>query len=95
MLEETTTTKIPSAIPIKLWRPSNTPWRAEKRGTETYLWYRILDDMGNEIFFTERVPLADEGSIEGEVALLLSSVNKSKVVTIDNVPRTIEWYGGR
>ena len=78
----------------KLWKPSSClPWRAERMGTETRVWYTIIDCVGNEIMTTDKWPIVDEHQALADVAFILCLVNNSRTILVNNKPIRIEWYG--
>lgn len=75
----------------RAWKPTQIPWTAKKSGTESYVWYTIHNAYGDEVFMTGKVMNADKDQALYEVLLLLSSVNKSDEVRIDDTMIKIVW----
>lgn len=76
---------------VRAWRPSQLPWVAKCSGTESYAWYTIYNSNGDEIFSTGKVSSSDKDQSLFEVLLLLSSVNSSDEVRIDDTMIKIQW----
>jgi hypothetical protein len=75
----------------RAWKPSQIPWTARKSGTESYVWYTIHNSFGDEVFMTGKVMASDKEQALYEVLLLLSSVNSSDEVRIDDTMIKITW----
>ncbi|CAB4149851.1 hypothetical protein UFOVP558_40 [uncultured Caudovirales phage] len=75
----------------RAWKPTQLPWVAKCTGVEGYVWYTIHNSYGDEVFSTGKVSNADKDQALYEVLLLLSSVNSSDEVRIDDTMTKIQW----
>lgn len=66
-----------------IWKPSNLPWRAMKKGTERYIWFEIVDNNGWEVAKFGAVTQEEEDQLFSTVALTLMSVNKTRRIQVD------------
>jgi hypothetical protein len=80
----------------KLWRPeSSCPWRALKKGTDTYVWYEIVDCDGWDVCSLGAVRYGTEEHDElfRQMAHILCTVNKTNVIQIGDEKINIHWHG--
>ncbi len=88
----------PSVTPVKSMFPVSVqlPWKANRKGSADYVWYEIVDCEGWEVCHFGGVPTSQPDDVEEmlrQVALILTTVNRSRVITIDGKPLKIEWFG--
>lgn len=79
---------------ITIWEPQNClPWRAERKGTDEYIWYVIKDSYGSEIFST--CSMRDRGDEHDDffrmVCKTLVEVNGSPEIQINDKKFTVQW----
>ena len=81
----------------QMWKPqSQLPWRAVKKGSaDHYFWYEIVDKDGFEVCIFGSVLYGSEEHVEmmRQIALILTTVNKTRSINIDNELVQIEWLG--
>lgn len=78
---------------VRLWEPKTSlPWRAVRGGTVDYLWYKILNSYGDEVFSTGGVRYGEEhDEVFRMICLTLVAVNDSQLIQINEKKFWIEW----
>lgn len=71
-------------IEHRLYGPSGLPWVAKSRRTDDLVWYVIFDSEGTEVCNTGSVGRQDESVLKSQVMLILTSVNKTSLVEVDD-----------
>ena len=78
---------------VRPWKPSDLPWRALKKGNADYTWYLIIDSAGNEIATVGGAHKMEGESLFNDVLLILTKVNESNIIQINDNKFEVEWGG--
>lgn len=80
---------------MKAWRPNNSlPWRVNRGGSDSYVWFTVVDNHGDEIVTTGGVlPGEEADECLRLVAHLVTKANGSNEFFLNEEKVKMEWIG--